>query len=199
MEFGAELWRTDGTPEGTEMVKDINPGTEQSYPSHFTPYNWKLYFTASDGDFGNHLWMTDGTEAGTVKLDPSFATQSNPVGTAWNPFREVGGRLLFPAKYEDIGLELYAVVDATVGIDNPEESLFKIYPNPAMDVLSVAFQMDGDPLDVTVFNQLGQVVLRHTHAGGEIVRIPVANLNRGIYLLHVNTERGSQTRSFMKL
>ena len=29
---GVELWRSDGTAGGTQMVKDINPGSNGSYP-----------------------------------------------------------------------------------------------------------------------------------------------------------------------
>src|SRR5262245_13320201 len=30
---GVELWRTDGTPAGTSLVKDINPGPDESWPA----------------------------------------------------------------------------------------------------------------------------------------------------------------------
>lgn len=64
---GTELWKTDGTPEGTIMVKDINP-TNDTYarPAYLTVFNNALYFQADDGVNGAELWKTDGTEAGTV-------------------------------------------------------------------------------------------------------------------------------------
>src|SRR5690606_19818086 len=40
-----ELWRTDGTEEGTYRVKDIFPGNEGSMPSELTMLNGTLYFT----------------------------------------------------------------------------------------------------------------------------------------------------------
>src|SRR6184192_1010689 len=33
---GAELWMTDGSPGGTKMVKDINPGSAASAPTDLT-------------------------------------------------------------------------------------------------------------------------------------------------------------------
>jgi len=199
-DYGAELWRTDGTAAGTAMIKDINPGAGESYPRHFTPYNGNLYFTATDIDMDTQLWMTDGTEAGTLKITPVFADQNDPVNMAWNLFREVGGKLLFPAWYEDIGYELYAVVDAAaVGIEGYlVESTFKLYPNPASDVLTLAFLSGVGAVDVKIFNSLGQLVLHRMDFGAELMQIPIAHWHSGPYLLRVTSGGGSQTQTFIK-
>ncbi len=65
--FGRELWRTDGTEEGTFLVKDIVQGSGASFIEMGIGYKNKLYFTASDG-FTNSLWESDGTEIGTKKI-----------------------------------------------------------------------------------------------------------------------------------
>lgn len=43
---GAELWRTDGTVAGTQMVKDINAGASNSYPGALVSAGDKLFFSA---------------------------------------------------------------------------------------------------------------------------------------------------------
>ena len=64
---GTELWKTDGTPEGTIMVRDINPTNDTySRPGNYTVFNNTLYFQADDGVNGAELWKTNGTEASTV-------------------------------------------------------------------------------------------------------------------------------------
>ena len=46
---GLELCKTDGTPGGTSMVADINPGAADSDPKYgFLIYNNELYFTATE-------------------------------------------------------------------------------------------------------------------------------------------------------
>jgi uncharacterized repeat protein (TIGR01451 family) len=63
---GYELWRTDGTPTGTMMIKDIMPGSGNSYVANLTASEDKLYFFADDGLHGYELWRSDGTMNGTV-------------------------------------------------------------------------------------------------------------------------------------
>src|SRR6186997_352706 len=59
---GMELWRSDGTAEGTVLFKDIWPGVASSSPSQFTPAGDVMFFIADDGVAGRELWKTDGTE-----------------------------------------------------------------------------------------------------------------------------------------
>lgn len=43
---GIELWISDGTPTGTKLLKDINPGSGSSYPTNLVYYNNEVYFQA---------------------------------------------------------------------------------------------------------------------------------------------------------
>lgn len=65
---GEELWVTDGTPTGTQLFKDINPGVANSNILIHGVVNNKLVFWADDGVNGAKLWVTDGTLAGTFIL-----------------------------------------------------------------------------------------------------------------------------------
>jgi ELWxxDGT repeat protein len=62
---GREVWKCDGTPAGTVMVKDINPSSNSESISELTIFNGTLYFPANDGVHGDELWKSDGTAAGT--------------------------------------------------------------------------------------------------------------------------------------
>ena len=110
---GSELWVSDGTSEGTRLVKDINPepigrfGQGSSFPREFTEFNGKLYFTADDGVNGSELWVTDGTSEGTVLVAdiPPGTGSSNPSGLT-----VLNGELYFSANKEETGSELYKLV-----------------------------------------------------------------------------------------
>jgi len=60
-----ELWRTDGTADGTTLVKDIYAGSNGSYPGEMEAFGSYIYFNAYDGG-SYELWRTDGTDAGTT-------------------------------------------------------------------------------------------------------------------------------------
>ena len=83
---GFELWRTDGTADGTIMIKDINTSFMAtgkpigSVPRYLCDVNGILYFAVStDPTSGEEaLWKTDGTAAGTVLVNnQSFSFPSN--------------------------------------------------------------------------------------------------------------------------
>ena len=64
---GVELWKTDGTEQGTVMVKDINPNDPLAvYADEMVNLGGKVLFSADDGEHGFELWRSDGTENGTV-------------------------------------------------------------------------------------------------------------------------------------
>jgi len=56
---GYGLFRTDGTPEGTE--KFLTAQSTYGYPRPLISWNGWLYFTFEEGDHGKELWVTDGT------------------------------------------------------------------------------------------------------------------------------------------
>lgn len=92
---GSELWRTDGTPSGTYMVKDINPGYPGAFASEFllgAVYQGKLYFTARDFSHGYELWRTDGTANGTQLF---YDLNPGPGDASIGSFVTTNNRLLF--------------------------------------------------------------------------------------------------------
>lgn len=62
---GLELWRSDGTINGTRIFKDIEPGPGSSAPANLTAVGNSLFFSAGPD---HRLWRTDGTEESTVAV-----------------------------------------------------------------------------------------------------------------------------------
>lgn len=58
---GAELWKSDGAPEGTVWVKDIRVGGSGSSMNNLTAVGATLFFRANDGVNGDEVWKSDGT------------------------------------------------------------------------------------------------------------------------------------------
>lgn len=112
---GQELWKSDGTAEGTSMVIDLTPGsasTQFSYGSspisycEFLAVNNLLFFTArtpstSGSTFDHSLYVTDGTAEGT-----SAVLTFNNMATNVPPISELtfdGQRLYFRAGIHFVG------------------------------------------------------------------------------------------------
>lgn len=65
---GRELWISDGTNEGTQLLKDICPGRPSGWASGFLKSKATdhfVFFSANDGVHGVELWASDGTASGT--------------------------------------------------------------------------------------------------------------------------------------
>src|SRR5262249_18382774 len=71
---GTELWKSDGTANGTVRVRDINivsagsGKTQSSFPSNLINVNGTLFFTAGDGSTGIELWKSNGTQSTTIPV-----------------------------------------------------------------------------------------------------------------------------------
>jgi ELWxxDGT repeat protein len=100
---GAELWTSDGTANGTSMVKDIWPGSDWGYPTSLTNVNGILYFVADDGMHGQELWKSDGTAAGTSMLKDIISNGSSEL----DRLTGVGNTLYFVANDGVHGVELW--------------------------------------------------------------------------------------------
>ena len=116
---GAELWMSDGTVDGTVLVKDINPGSDNGlFPTNpqtslpFTVLGNSLYFNANDGSNGYELWKSDGTTAGTLLLNDINHGQNNSTPQDLIVFNSV---IYFSAYDGTNGRELWRTDGTTDG------------------------------------------------------------------------------------
>ena len=96
-----QLWKSDGTAEGTEMVADITPGEDSSFIHSLTNLNGTLFFV-----HGTQLWKSDGTSEGTVMVK-DFTLPTSASGLPSPRFMKVSGELYFSANDGVHGSELW--------------------------------------------------------------------------------------------
>jgi ELWxxDGT repeat protein len=140
-EHGIEWFRTDGTPGGTSMLVDLNPGTGSSFPGGISPGDPREVATAAvlgdallflgfaPGGAGAELYRTDGTAAGTVLLK-----NIHPTGNSVpQRFMAVGDTLYFTADDGTNGRQLWktdGTADGTVRVSNIPNDSPALAPTP---------------------------------------------------------------------
>ena len=111
-QHGVELWATDGTRNGTAILRDIADGQQSAFPSDLTASGGRLYFSADDGETGAELWVSDGTETGT---QPVADIVGGPEGSFPAFLTDVDGTLFFSARDGEHGRELWKSDGTTAG------------------------------------------------------------------------------------
>ena len=129
-EHGVELWASDGTAEGTYLVKDVRPGPESPELFEFAFAGGRLYFTANDGVHGFELWTSDGTAEGTSSLDLCDGECSSFPGLP----RAFGDLVYFPAHDEQAGNCATAKRDIERRVDALGCRLGRAHVGPHRDV-----------------------------------------------------------------
>ncbi|MBI1184680.1 T9SS type A sorting domain-containing protein [bacterium] len=74
-QLGTELYVTDGTPAGTHLLKELNPGAGGFQLGQCITYGGYLWFEAYLNGKAS-IWYTDGTEAGTKKYFENWDNHS---------------------------------------------------------------------------------------------------------------------------
>ncbi|MFM8279936.1 MAG: hypothetical protein ACKN9R_06285, partial [Candidatus Limnocylindrus sp.] len=97
---GGEVYRSNG--KRTELVADIDEGTDYSSPDNFYTYRGWVYFSAAEDTNGNELWRTDGSTTKRVCNIAAGSASSYPAN-----FAGFGDWLYFSADDRAVGNELW--------------------------------------------------------------------------------------------
>ncbi len=162
---GTELWKSDGTEAGTVMVKDIDPDPNafsSSSPAALANVDGTLYFRARPSNpVGAQLWRSDGTASGTVQI-----AILNPAGNSLAySFTGVAGSVYFGATDGTHGIELWAMLGGTIGVDPQDQalpgsvSLAQNFPNPFNPRTVIAFDLPAAArVNLRVYDVAGRLL-----------------------------------------
>jgi ELWxxDGT repeat protein len=167
---GRELWKTDGSPGGTSLVKDIRPGSDGIGTPTFTAVgDGSVMFVISEpGSGDSQLWVSDGSDAGTksvmdvssgaivalgyangVRYFTVSTNESNVTPGLWRTDGTAGGtNLLRPMKAADHFVELNGVT-YFLGADDAGNSagLWKTNgTNPGTSFVAPVSDLDSEPV-----------------------------------------------------
>ena len=138
--LGYELYQSDGTIQGTKIVKDLNTGSDGSDPVYLTLIGKTLYFVANDGVKGPEIYYTDGTSAGTKLL---YDIVPGPSSSSPRYLKYFGSKHLFFYQNDNlVGLEPYSFELNIVGTVDTKSKLQSIQVNSFRDHWEVLLPQD---------------------------------------------------------
>lgn len=113
--YGQEMWISDGTELGTELLLDINtlPGFSNTHDS--IAFNGKIYFSAASAYFGQELWSTDLTTGNTTQVIDIYPGASSGMDATASYFTIFQGRLYFIARSATSGWEVWSTDGTAAG------------------------------------------------------------------------------------
>lgn len=192
-EHGSELWTTDGTIAGTQLVADIVAGPASSKPSNLISCGDRLYFTAYTPEKGYEVWSTDGTSEGTsLELDVNRgAMYSNPFGYAL-----VNDNLVFFANTPNSGVQLFNGTMVTSTAPEYSKRALSVFPNPSSDLVKIDVG-NARGMALTVYNAAGVPVIEEPL----LTESPVIDMQAfpaGLYYFRFTRNTWQQTVKVLK-
>jgi ELWxxDGT repeat protein len=178
---GVELWRSDGTPDGTQLVADIRLGWNSSWPEQLTVVGDGVYFVADDGATGDELWRYDGAE-GTAELVRDIRPGSS--GSLPSNLTAFNGLLIFRADDGTHGGEFWRSDGTTAGT----ELIADLSPGTASTLswnsLRKTIALQDLVLFSSTFGNLG--VTDGTTEGTAVVKTGIVDSSPGFLRVAVN-------------
>ena len=169
---GQQLWATDGTSEGTRLLRDISLRSGNK-PFSFGEFgDGSVLFKAREGTGGFELWITDGTEENTRLLkdiNPGNAS-SNPerftaIGEAQAVFSAddgKSGREVWITDGTEAGTRILKNISANVTSSNPSE--FTAIASGSRVVFSAQNSVNGTELWATDGTRTGTSLIRNINS-----------------------------------
>jgi ELWxxDGT repeat protein len=218
--LGMEPWVTDGTPAGTRLLGDVNPGPGGSDCGGFVATGDRVFFAADDGEHDRELWAAAFGAPPQIVTPPggrqvqegapaSFtvdATGDAPLAYQWLrngapiPGATAASYVLPAATLADHGAQLAVVVSNAFGsVTSPPAALSVI---PAPHGLLGVYRADTSP-GVAPVQRVDAQIDFHWGKGSPAATIPADGfsvrwsgeleaLTTGTYTFHVRSDDGAR-------
>lgn len=184
------IWYSDGTASGTNYLPG-GPAEFNTTPANLLATTNYLYFTATN-DQNIGIYRTT-NQANQINLLTNLSFNTNQ----YNSLFLVNNCVIARGDDGTSGEEIYTICNQktqTVGLEEYEQELFTVYPNPAIDRIIVEPVSDLDQVIGATLQSLSghSVTLSYAlSAQGKMVIEGLSNYHSGLYILTVTTKSGS--------
>jgi hypothetical protein len=181
---------------GMTAVTTLAPNEELDIASSVNfPVSNGEFALYSSSSFGSSAAMLDflqwGTGAGSSRESEAVAAGlwvADTFITVSPPFQYGGdGTQNGVANWSTLGLN-----------DFEQEDDFRLYPNPSNSILNIELQSISSNGTLEVFDLLGKQIITQSISKTEISQIDVTNWDSGLYLIKISSDKGEETKRFIK-
>lgn len=193
------------------QFSNVYTNTNAFTPNNLTCIDDNLYFLNKQYS-ENDIWVTNGTQGGTkvIGIQANNLVVSN---TIINSLAKVNNKLFFNAPFKDsnnfnfYGNELYVLDSSqiTLGTDevtnnskNNNASSILVFPNPTTSEVNLVSIKDDQIKNVEVYNMNGNLIINSKQVKSVRVSLDLSSVTNGIYLLKIQTEKGSVVKKVIK-
>jgi trimeric autotransporter adhesin len=198
---GYEPWKSNGTKEGTQLVKDITPGLSATFPNAMVNVHDKLFFTLND-----ILWQSDGTKKGTNPVNDVNLEGVSALGNltafgdklAFTAFAPLTGQELYTGNTGNAASATFAATDMFTIKSNTPAFNITLYPNPAHAKATLEITGNTENVMVTIADMTGRIVWQNNYNNPSRIDLPAEKLTAGMYLVTVKRDNDSKTIRLVK-
>lgn len=145
---------------------------------------WGSYLGGSEDDFGAHC-STDA--AGNIYVSGNTSSSSGIATTGAFQSNYAGSVDGFLIKLNG---------DPAMAVSETKQNAIKVYPNPAIDYVQISKDTAIKILKIEAFDMSGKQVLSAQSWSNN--QLNVSSLNKGVYLLQITADKGTQQLKLIK-
>lgn len=200
--FDYELWRTDGSSNGTLKLADNSNNNFLFGLTDYTCINNNLIYLQEI--YNNKIWLTDGFVSNTYTLNVNIINGDN-FGT-YEGIRKIGnyvnGKLFFLGSTNRSGTELYVtdflnILDTQGFSGDKDKSNIQIYPNPTNSIINILTNNFYLINEIELYDFSGKLISKGKYNSNQI-ELNTSNLSSGIYFVKVKTDQSIETKKIIK-
>ncbi|RLD54829.1 MAG: hypothetical protein DRJ05_13990, partial [Bacteroidetes bacterium] len=186
--IGFEYWEQDsiGVSIDTTVFVDSTYYMEIITGGEFNNYQWKKNNVIIEGATNNYLELSNITIADSGIYNCEI---TNNVATG----------LTLQSRLIDLHVKVFTKIDEIN--DDLKIISLNVFPNPTRDVISVKIdnESDSNELEVFLFNQLGELIIKSVVERLNLLELNISNLNKGVYFLQVTDAKNGDFSKIEKV
>lgn len=143
----------------------------------------------------NTVWLKNNSTLNILGSAPATA-----LTVYYEPLAVINNTASVPIGSVACTSVIFPPINCATGINehNKQQSIFLVYPNPSSSQINIeTLNFQYNTADISIFNQLGELVLRRKDWRVSEKEISIDNISSGLYFIQIKTTQGQQTEKLI--